>query len=862
MSSKIKWQGGSLETEKVLDAVFPKKRMEWVASISSSMKTARNTLTTIKKTIEPYFEFLSQFLAADPVAILLKSFIITIKKVVRDILSIGASAIIIHPFNVPSPRYIDFGIGDGENLLPPFKMKALSPVEAFENLKNSFNNSRDTMRPQWASGVKTLGFGLLLTTTSPVSLALLMKAFHYVTGWKEFIGPAQQIAKALQDFEKDVSNNKMPVIDEDAAYRKQETQITGNSSRSFTLIKDIRTTKADISKLNPLDKDNPWKKALFPSFSPSQSSSDDLNTVLSGSLPQMHWVGLSIGDVVYIKQAATALITFLDSLQEMYGKVEEGSAGLLKALINKVEALFSLLEELSYALENLLVDLPTAGIYIFTIPITPSGEAGGVQYLIDSLKLDDPTAVAIGVDKTLENNFSALFFAAAGGVDAEYWQKLGEEIMEQLNQLKRTFPITKQSDSIQLIPPVFDVEENTDEVFPSGRLQFAVLSLQETRANGAQSSNPYYAYQLSIALTMTPLVEYSTTQDKKVGIDPITFEAQDKQEYVLRVSTYDKEGSTKINEEIKDFKIKIDNEKYSEERGRELISSNFQILGPLDGALIPFDHPEAYDAKGNLISDPLATSFISSLPSVSYEYSLTTKDQGDIIKGKADNHPGPTAWPLPNLYGAVLKKLPPNIKTVVLSLEATVTYFGFSKTETRVFTLTNAVSGTISSSPSIDPTSPSTLPVSPGFTGTGTLVDEGASVDGVYIGEGSPVSLGSGLGGVQGPYEIGLDGTIEGQPVSVKGKIFIDSLAGTLEITELTSFIYVPSYPYNIKLNIDGEALLLLFEGEWSLNPLPCTFCATQDTTIYSAVLAGGVVQSFIKTQILQRSSLGEGICT
>jgi hypothetical protein len=44
MSSKIKWKGGSLETEKVLDAVFPKKRIEWDEVEKKNMKAHRGFL--------------------------------------------------------------------------------------------------------------------------------------------------------------------------------------------------------------------------------------------------------------------------------------------------------------------------------------------------------------------------------------------------------------------------------------------------------------------------------------------------------------------------------------------------------------------------------------------------------------------------------------------------------------------------------------------------------------------------------------------------------------------------------------------------------------------------------------------------
>jgi hypothetical protein len=834
--SSVKWKGTSVEVEKILDHVFPAQRLSWIEDLSTGITQAKKTLETIKKPLNLVLGLIST-VGVDLIGALFVNLVKLVKKAVADILSIGASTIIIHPFNAKDPKKLDLGLG---KLSSPLDIPSLTPVEAFEQLKDSFLNTSDPYRPVWKKDVKTVGFGVLLTTGSPVDLSLLLKAFHLLTDWDEFIKPATKLAEAATSFAKDVSENKMPIVEEDAEYRKAETAESGEASTSFTLLDDVRVSSAGIN-------DEPWNQALFPS-----------DEEWKAAIPDLHWRGVTLGNIVYLRQAANALTTFLDSLVEMYGATTVAAQGLVKALINKVEALFKLVTQVLEALQGLATALPTSGIYIFTIPLTPSGTDGGVQYLIDSLKFDDATAATTGVDKTLSNPFSALVFCAAGGLDAEYWAELGAEIQAQIAEIKRRAPLIADAETVELIPSVNVDSSAGDEVFPPGRISFHVLSTSEDSV-----SNPYYMWQLSSRWEAQPLIAFNTTADALVGSTPLTFSAEDKTAYTLRVTTYDYlSPGVRKNEQTRDFFLAID----SERSNSNYTATEFAVCGVQDGRLYPYSYPAEETRTFNLETGPLATHLLSPLPFISYEYTLSGELTGIIFEGESGEISGSTKYYLPSIYHVTRAKMrvTTSLETGVLgvtsdnfTLEIKGSSWAGTTTKTLHFSISSSVSGAIGGPGpiSVGTLSSTPLPLSDEYEGSVDLFNSNdALIDSGFTYGSIPVIVGS---GVQRDDDYSLR-VVTGN----EARLRLCKDFEILTIDELTDIIYVPSFPCYLAFTSElGSAMYLLFDGIWKTEPLTLYMRVDEETFFYCSLLEDGVWTPIRKIRVLLRS-VEEGICS
>lgn len=383
----------------------------------------------------------------DILSFLIKQYMASTLKVLQDSLSLGAGMIVIHPYNRMNQRQVNIFTKES-----PCMINAMTPAEAFTELYDSFSNKKDPYRPRWTDNVRVTGLGVLVVSPDPAGLVTILSGIQKLFDFKEFKQVTDKYVDALQSLEVDAKQQNLS-----EPFSFDISGVTGMGFKNIDYTFGAKTGK--------------YQSLLH-----------------SNTLPSLHWYGLSLSNLTFLDQ----VIKKMETIIGMIVKFSDAQSNIIKnfanVLLRKIQAIKAIVKSIYDFTVGIMVALDSTGFYVFTIPVTPSGEKGGVNYVINSLKnsLSSPSSEAEkAVAATLNaSDFSALLFMGTSvDINTTAWEDLFASTLTS---------VTSFADN-RLGPPNFTVlPELQGAVFNSGdSFNLKVVSTDST------PSNPlYFTYSI------------------------------------------------------------------------------------------------------------------------------------------------------------------------------------------------------------------------------------------------------------------------------------------------------------------------------------------------------------------------------
>jgi hypothetical protein len=401
---------------------FPKTLKDAAQNLSKGAGKLTEFISSMEEISASIEKFLQTYL--DPIAPFMKGFTKILDTITKDIFSVGGAAIIITPWNRINKRYITFfpslsrkkilppdetalSTDDADNSMitttPSIDLPAMTPAEAFSELRSSFSNTKDPYRPRWTANVKTSGSGFLIVGGLQNPEAMI-RAIYALAAWfdfPEFKKMLNSYTKAMESYIKDLEESPDHIV----------AASTLKNKGTFTLIKSPFSFAKQKSK-------SIRKKDYFDKF------------ILAEDLPELHWYGLSVENIPYLKLMTDSIFMLLEWVNKSLEKTTSAVWELFYALKNRIFSLVYLVSNILSALESIYNTLSLTDVYSFSI----EPEFGGVDHIIQSLQksINSPANEdANDIAKAwVTSQQTILFFMGAGGeINTKAWEQMFENLL-------------------------------------------------------------------------------------------------------------------------------------------------------------------------------------------------------------------------------------------------------------------------------------------------------------------------------------------------------------------------------------------------------------------------------------------------
>lgn len=388
-----------------------------VGSFGRNIQAATKTLTALVSKIDEAMRFVESFLQTyiDPVAPFIEKIRSLFIAYANDILGIGGGVIFITPKNRMNPRTISFRASQPGNnnyefdkvhlsreasnsfylTIPPIDIPAMSPAEAFLELKNSFNNTNDPFRPRWTPLSTTTGFGILIATADVKGIGPFIKSLEAFANFFDF----SDIKETLDGYRKDFSTYAKDL--EESMYKSAAQTLRGSG------------IVADVVEEEYYNENGKFVKSLTLS-----------KYRLQQELPSLHWYGLSVENIPGFRTIVDQITTLLDWALQVTQKVSSAIWELFEIIKKRIYTLVTLVQNVLDAMGAMFSLFYLGDAYAFVV----EPEAGGIDHLIQSIQtsIQNPeTTEAADVAKIWTTaDLSVLMFAAAGAPNRNAWKLL------------------------------------------------------------------------------------------------------------------------------------------------------------------------------------------------------------------------------------------------------------------------------------------------------------------------------------------------------------------------------------------------------------------------------------------------------
>lgn len=616
-------------------------------------------------------------------------------------------------------------------------------------------------------------------------------------------------------------------------------------------------------------------------------------------LSQLRWHGLNVSNITYLREVVTNLIAFSNILGSAIQGTGDATMSLIRTLFTKIERIIESIEKILLSIENLQkITATLPGMYAFFI----SPQTGGVDAMIASLSTfkDDPSASNPDPDifgnrvtpivQQLTSPFTIMFFAAAGGLSAAYY----DDLFRQINDAITTAQISyRTSGAIELEPTL-----SNDQIVPPGDVDFRVLS---------EGENTHFSYELIhrttnlVVASKDPSTAVGNTQSitednislrLSVRNSPLDLQA-DKSAYTLRVQTFKIPYADNVQSTIaREFQFYV-------QENAEAWPLTF-LLNGIQGsfsssaettpklALLPLDYftklvsvtvPTDIATELNVVSgseQPRLVYTNSLTPYVKYAYTLSRTSMDEtvtpVVSGEKDEVYSDT-------QRTGTKK---STRKINLSQTGVAGLYELSITaESRAGATTSATWKFITSSRISEPvfeldddydlsdiltttyTGPVRLYIPRSTTPTrGTLgieggigtIDLGPLVDQAYVVGGNGTI---GATAETGDYILDVGGIYGGLHISKDANDIIT----VTELNRLKNIIYVPQFPAKITLSSSlGEAIKYFWDGVWQYSVLPITLEVPEEITFSCSLQKSGSWENLLQVWVRIRAN-SKGVC-
>ncbi len=401
---------------------FPEAVPETLAFLDKALDKTNKVINVIEKAAKLVARLITS--PIDVIGIITKTILDVFMKLVKETITLGGAMIVITPTKRSRKRYIN--ILSDKN---PFYVPAMTPREAFNELKASFTNTKDPFRPKWGSTIKATGFGILLSFPTPDGLVKVIRGFNEFIDLKDFKELADDYTSTLNQIEEDIKSQGKDTVEKplfsisNVNFRTKKTGKIGNITFDYAV----------------------------PQY--------------EGELPTPHWVGLDITNFVFIDVFLKKMDEITENITRINDSNSKAAQDLVDAIFKRIKKLRDLVKIVYDAVSSLMIELDSTGIWIFTIP----PDIGGVSYIMtaieNSIRSAVPTDNSIEVINALDSvNFSALFFAgASAGVNLDAWNNLISGSFEKMAEsINAEFALEQPNMNFTVVP------DPTDRIYPFG----------------------------------------------------------------------------------------------------------------------------------------------------------------------------------------------------------------------------------------------------------------------------------------------------------------------------------------------------------------------------------------------------------
>lgn len=275
---------------KGFDLQVGEKTVKNLESASKTVDGITAKLDNLFSAVEKLLDVASVFVGtgSDITRTLLSSYSSNLTTVLKDIKSMGGSAIFIHPLNRKNKQYKIIGLQDAdatsEELTIPlsFRIPTMTVPEGIKELRQAMFN-RDPKRPQWTANVKSQGYILILTVPTPSNFGnLLTVASSFFSTWPELTTALESWKELTGSFGQMYEDIVPDGVKTSVANTKNKTKTASEELKAFSdpqKNKEIQSLKSKISSQKAKKQTIEGQIRLLSTISPNNK--EDLQLTLS-----------------------------------------------------------------------------------------------------------------------------------------------------------------------------------------------------------------------------------------------------------------------------------------------------------------------------------------------------------------------------------------------------------------------------------------------------------------------------------------------------------------------------------------------------------------------------------------------------
>ena len=350
-----------------------------------TLQESNNSFRRIVSLARSVLSVSSRFITGttDSLSSAINQYAILFKSILQNVASLGGQFIVIHPWN----RFHKKTVAINSDSMYPIRFPSLSPSEAFKELYQSFENTKDKMRPRYGSDTKVTGFGFLIACQTPHDLAKTINAVRYFFNMKELEEMIEKYRSQLTNQVNDLlSQNKIEEANKLALESENLFKIKFKNGFEFETKDHVLPEWWEYSKNK-----------------------------------EPRWLGFSIINFPFVAQTVYQLQSFVDDLTKISETTNDAIKMLVNSILKKVDHLISIIDEFYSFLISILQSLQLTNVYFFKIP----PHTGGLNYMYSAIQssIMNPSGDGKYVRQIWNSaQFSTLIFFSSGiGVDYNKW---------------------------------------------------------------------------------------------------------------------------------------------------------------------------------------------------------------------------------------------------------------------------------------------------------------------------------------------------------------------------------------------------------------------------------------------------------